>query len=246
MLNAKGTYFIKKFLMKSLFHRKRTYTGTFSSVGDDGSTMANWTLTISGVRLTAIRDVAPPSSSSSLKQAIERIISYDRNCLSIKILNYVQIQSQAMAKELGSRMGKVGPVKYIFLPHKGTTILYWLRPLSIALNPTENRIHDFSRLLSDFPVLFNADLIFKYFSRKPSKFKFFSSLCKPWTRSEDVKHGIWSGSVLFSYKMYFSNLNEIETYQIQNGYIQLIIVGCSIKGINVLKAFWKCKLMPYS
>ena len=38
---------------------------------------------------------------------------------------------------------------------------------------------DFSRLLSDFPVLFMADLIFKDFSRKPSKFKYFSSLCEP-------------------------------------------------------------------
>ena len=36
---------------------------------------------------------------------------------------------------------------------------------------------DFSRLLRDFPVLFKADLIFKDFSRKPSKFKYFSSLC---------------------------------------------------------------------
>ena len=34
-------------------------------------------------------------------------------------------------------------------------------------------------LLSDFPVLFNADFIFKEFSRKPSKFKYFSSLCNP-------------------------------------------------------------------
>ena len=32
---------------------------------------------------------------------------------------------------------------------------------------------DISRLLSDFPVLFKADLIFKDFSRKPSKFKYF-------------------------------------------------------------------------
>ena len=32
---------------------------------------------------------------------------------------------------------------------------------------------DFSRLLSDFPVLFKADLIFKDFSRKASKFKYF-------------------------------------------------------------------------
>ena len=38
---------------------------------------------------------------------------------------------------------------------------------------------DFSRLLSGFPVLFKADLIFKDFSRKPSKFKYFSSLCEP-------------------------------------------------------------------
>ena len=32
-------------------------------------------------------------------------------------------------------------------------------------------------LFRDFPVLFKADLIFKDFSRKPSKFKYFSSLC---------------------------------------------------------------------
>ena len=39
---------------------------------------------------------------------------------------------------------------------------------------------DFSRILSDFPVLFKADVILKDFSRKPSKFKYISSLCKPW------------------------------------------------------------------
>ena len=37
----------------------------------------------------------------------------------------------------------------------------------------------FSRLLSDFPVLFKAVLIFKDFSRKLYKFKYFSSLCEP-------------------------------------------------------------------
>ena len=37
---------------------------------------------------------------------------------------------------------------------------------------------DFSRLLNDFPVLLKAYLIFKEFSRKSSKFKYFSSLCK--------------------------------------------------------------------
>ena len=40
-------------------------------------------------------------------------------------------------------------------------------------------IKDFSRLLSDFPVLFKADLIFKDFLRKPSKLKYFPSLCEP-------------------------------------------------------------------
>ena len=39
---------------------------------------------------------------------------------------------------------------------------------------------DFSRPLSDFPVFFKADLIFKDFSSKPSKFKYFSSLSEPW------------------------------------------------------------------
>ena len=42
------------------------------------------------------------------------------------------------------------------------------------------KFKDFSRHLSDFPVLFRAYFIFKDFSRKPSKFKYFSSLCKPW------------------------------------------------------------------
>ena len=41
------------------------------------------------------------------------------------------------------------------------------------------KFKDFSRPLSDFPVLFKADVFFKDFSRKPSKFKFVSSLCDP-------------------------------------------------------------------
>ena len=40
-------------------------------------------------------------------------------------------------------------------------------------------VKDFSRLLGDFQVLFKADLISKDFSRKPSKFKYFSSQCEP-------------------------------------------------------------------
>ena len=46
---------------------------------------------------------------------------------------------------------------------------------------------DFSRLLRDFPVLFKADLIFKDFSRKPYKFKYFSSLCEPCSHSHHSK-----------------------------------------------------------
>ena len=58
--------------------------------------------------------------------------------------------------------------------------------LSTVLSLTENRrIQGLSRPLSDFPVLFKADLIFKDFSRKPSKFKYFSSLCKPWIETTD-------------------------------------------------------------
>ena len=41
------------------------------------------------------------------------------------------------------------------------------------------KFKDFSRLLSDFPVLFKADLIFKDFSREPFIFKYFSNLCEP-------------------------------------------------------------------
>ena len=65
--------------------------------------------------------------------------------------------------------------------NKGTANLYWFSYLSKELRPTQNcRIQGLFKLLSDFPVLFKADLIFKYLSRKPSIFKYFSSLCEPW------------------------------------------------------------------
>ena len=51
------------------------------------------------------------------------------------------------------------------------------KSLSTVLSSTEFK--DFSRPLSDFPVLFKADLIFKDISRKPSKFKYFPSPCEP-------------------------------------------------------------------
>ena len=53
--------------------------------------------------------------------------------------------------------------------------------MSTVLSPTEkSRIQGLFKALSDFPVLFKAYLILKDFSRKPSKFKYFSSLCEPW------------------------------------------------------------------
>ena len=53
-------------------------------------------------------------------------------------------------------------------PNKCATIGYGFRSLSKVLSPTENsRIQEFSRLLSDFPVLLKADLIFKDFSKNP-------------------------------------------------------------------------------
>ena len=70
-------------------------------------------------------------------------------------------------------------------PNKGTTILYWFRSLSTVLSPTENsRIQGFFKALSDFPVLFKADIIFMDFSSQPSKFKYFSSLCEPWNTNK--------------------------------------------------------------
>ena len=61
-----------------------------------------------------------------------------------------------------------------------TTLLYWFNSLPTVLSPTENSIiPGLFKALSNFPVLFKADLIFKDFSRKPSKFKYFSCLCEP-------------------------------------------------------------------
>ena len=65
-------------------------------------------------------------------------------------------------------------------PNKGTTVLFRFKSLSTVYIPTENRSNQtFSRPLNDFPVPFKVYLIFKDFSRKPSKFNYFSSLCEP-------------------------------------------------------------------
>ena len=53
--------------------------------------------------------------------------------------------------------------------------------LQKLLNPPVNgKIQGLIKALSDFSVLFKADLFFKDFSRKPSKFKYFLSLCQSW------------------------------------------------------------------
>ena len=69
-------------------------------------------------------------------------------------------------------------------PNIGTTILYWFRSPYLQCWVLQKIVEfkDFLRLLSDFPVLFKSDLIFKDFFRKPSKFKYFSSLCELWYR----------------------------------------------------------------
>ena len=48
--------------------------------------------------------------------------------------------------------------------------------------------------LSDFPVLFKADLIYKDFSSKPSKFKYFSSLWNPANTRDKLRD--WGGSMV--------------------------------------------------
>ena len=65
-------------------------------------------------------------------------------------------------------------------PNKGTAIYYdlGLYQLCQVLQKIVE-FKDFSRRLSDFPVLFKTDLIFKDFAKKSSKFKYFSSLCEP-------------------------------------------------------------------
>ena len=65
-------------------------------------------------------------------------------------------------------------------PNKGTTILYWFRSLSTVLSPTEKvELKDFSRLLSDFPVLFKADLISGTFHESPLTSSNFKACANP-------------------------------------------------------------------
>ena len=65
-------------------------------------------------------------------------------------------------------------------PNKGsTTILYWFRSLSTVLSSTENRrIQGLFKTLEWFSSIFQGR--FNFHGRKPSKFKYFSSMCEPW------------------------------------------------------------------
>ena len=80
------------------------------------------------------------------------------------------------------------------------------------------KIQGLSKAFECFPVLFKADFIFKDFSRKPSKFKYFSSLCKPCNRTMKLKLTVstdlaqhakqvscvfhWLSERLYSYSLY--------------------------------------------
>ena len=56
----------------------------------------------------------------------------------------------------------------------------WIRSLSTVLSPTKNsRIQGLFETFERFSSTFQTDLIFKEFSRKQSKFKYFPSLCEP-------------------------------------------------------------------
>ena len=64
-------------------------------------------------------------------------------------------------------------------PNKGTTILYSFISLSTVLSSTEKCKKDFSRQLSDFPVLLKADLIFKDFQDSSLNSSTFQACANP-------------------------------------------------------------------
>ena len=85
-------------------------------------------------------------------------------------------------------------------------------------------------LLSDFPLLSKADLIFKDFSRKPSKFKYFSSLSEPWLHF--VTH-FWH--LLIFIRIHFFHKYHQGTYQRKLIQIRPDAGDCFIRGWNVCK-----------
>ena len=105
------------------------------------------------------------------------------------------------------------------VPNKGTTVLFWFRSYQQCyfLQKIEE-FKDFLKPLSDFPVLFKAYLIFKDFSRKPSKFKYFSSMCQPgqWLLAVRLKPANTSIPSLTIYQLSYcalcKNLSQIYGY----------------------------------
>ena len=77
----------------------------------------------------------------------------------------------------------------------------------------------FSRPLCEIPVLFKAYLTFKDFSRKLSKFKYFSSLSEPWRIGEKKDY-----SYLFS--------NECRKIRSAAGHLTLQIVTQTFPVVN--------------
>ena len=67
-------------------------------------------------------------------------------------------------------------------PNKGPTILYWFRFQKTVFNPpVHGKIQGLFKAFECFSSSFQGKLIFKDFSRQSCIFKYFSSLCKPWT-----------------------------------------------------------------
>ena len=112
------------------------------------------------------------------------------------------------------------------------------------LSPTKIvNFKDFTRLLSDFPVLFMVDVFLKDFSRKPSKFKYFSSLCEHCIRPQKKKCIITNQFSFIPTKTYVvgtqkNHLIEMILLSIQNifynYYTNLFVLFDSLRPINNL------------
>ena len=90
---------------------------------------------------------------------------------------------------------------------------------------------DFSRPLNDFPVLFKAYLIFKDFSRKPSKFKYFSSLCETCNTLANEMYLIGQFQIFATVDSAIytvgnlTSLYNIFFFMVVGGFTQLVVAG---------------------
>ena len=80
---------------------------------------------------------------------------------------------------------------------------------------------DFSRFLSDYPVLFKTDLTFKDFSRKPSKFKYFSSLREPCRSLYSKQNGLEQTAPYDQSLCLHATLNESYFYSIETAAVNI-------------------------